>query len=102
MIRASFAASLLLLFAFSTASAQHDHGSAPAGSGPPPLYSGLGTLHHKVTTKSPVAQKQRDEKKTGERNYPASDWHRKSFSIRDRRAQAGWRSAIALDRSASR
>jgi hypothetical protein len=53
-------------------------------------------------TESPVAQKQRDEKKTGERNYPASDWHRKSFSIRDRRAQAGWRSAIDPDRSASR
>jgi tetratricopeptide (TPR) repeat protein len=61
MIRACFAASLLLLFAFSTASAQHDHGSAPAGSGPPPLYSGLGTLHHKVTTKSPVAQKYFDQ-----------------------------------------
>ncbi|HYR68429.1 MAG TPA: hypothetical protein VER77_00980, partial [Candidatus Dormibacteraeota bacterium] len=61
MIRACFAASLLLLFAFSTASAQHDHGSAGAGSGPPPLFSGLGTLHHKVSTNSPMAQKYFDQ-----------------------------------------
>ncbi|HKW50550.1 MAG TPA: hypothetical protein VJQ53_02340 [Candidatus Eisenbacteria bacterium] len=61
MIRACFAASLLLLFACSTASAQHDHGSATAGSGPPPLYAGLGTLHHKVSTRSPLAQKYFDQ-----------------------------------------
>jgi len=61
MIRACFIASLLLLFASSSASAQHDHGSATTGSGPPPLYSGLGSLHHKVTTKSLVAQRYFDQ-----------------------------------------
>ena len=61
MIRACLTASLLLLFAFSTASAQHDHGSAAAATGPPPLYSGVGTLHHKITTKSPLAQKYSDQ-----------------------------------------
>ena len=61
MIRACFIASLLLLFAFGSASAQHDHGAAPATQGPPPLYKGLGTLQHKVTTKSPAAQKYFDQ-----------------------------------------
>ncbi|HEY6221039.1 MAG TPA: hypothetical protein VIX13_00735 [Candidatus Eisenbacteria bacterium] len=63
MIRARFIPSLLhlLLFASTTASAQHDHGSAAAGSGRPPLYSGLGTLHHKITTRSPMAQKYFDQ-----------------------------------------
>jgi hypothetical protein len=45
---------------------------------------------------------ERDKGETEESDYPASDWHRKSFSIRDRRAQAGWTLVTGPDLSASR
>jgi tetratricopeptide (TPR) repeat protein len=61
MVRACFIASLISMLAFTSACAQHDHGAAAGATGPPPLYNGLGTLRHKVTTKSPAAQKYFDQ-----------------------------------------
>jgi hypothetical protein len=61
MVRACSIASLLLLFAFTPACAQHEHGSPPGATAPPPLYQGLGTLQHKVTTKVSAAQKYFDQ-----------------------------------------
>ncbi len=61
MIRACIIASLLLLLSFLSALAQHDHGDAAGVAGPPPLYTGLGSLRHKVTTASPAAQKYFDQ-----------------------------------------
>ena len=42
------------------------------------------------------------EKEAGKRDDASSDRHRKSFNIRDRRAQAGWTSVIFPSRWASR
>jgi tetratricopeptide (TPR) repeat protein len=61
MIRACFAVSLLLVLTFASACAQHDHGSATGSTAPPPLYKGLGSLQHKITTSSPMAQKYFDQ-----------------------------------------
>ncbi len=61
MIRARFAAPLLLFVTFGSASAQHEHATAAESAGPPPLYKGIGTLQHKVTTQSPMAQKYFDQ-----------------------------------------
>ena len=56
MVRVWVLAALLLLLAGHAAAAHHQHGSAVGASDPPPLYDGLGTLQHKVTTKSAAAQ----------------------------------------------
>lgn len=61
MIRACLAASLLLLITFGSVSAQHEHAAAVGSTGPPPLYKGLGTLQHKVTTANAAAQKYFDQ-----------------------------------------
>jgi len=61
MIRGCFAASLIMLTSFAPACAQHDHGAAAGSATPPPLYDGLGSLQHKITTHSPMAQKYFDQ-----------------------------------------
>ncbi len=38
-----------------------EQGHAPASAAPPPLFSNLGNYHHKITTKSPQAQKYFDQ-----------------------------------------
>jgi tetratricopeptide (TPR) repeat protein len=52
---------LLLLLSVGFASAQHSHGSGAAAHARVPLYAGLSTLHHKVTTKSTLAQRYFDQ-----------------------------------------
>ncbi len=42
------------------ACAQHDHAASKAGGGPP-LFEGLGRVRHKITTKSPLAQRYFDQ-----------------------------------------
>jgi len=49
LLAASAAASI-------AAGADHEHGAPPSPSGTPPLFTGLGTHHFPVTTKSPKAQ----------------------------------------------
>lgn len=63
MLRASIptALTIALVLGAGPACAQHDHsGSAASGSGTP-MFTGLGSVHHAVGTKSPQAQKLFDQ-----------------------------------------
>lgn len=61
MNRLNYFAILFALLTTASALAQHQHGSAVITADAPTLFEGLGTLHHKVTTKVPAAQKYFDQ-----------------------------------------
>jgi tetratricopeptide (TPR) repeat protein len=55
------ATGLFLAIFAAPALADHDHGAMGTASGAPPLFEGLGPIHHKVTTSSSLAQKYFDQ-----------------------------------------
>jgi hypothetical protein len=55
LVTAALVAAPVLAFA------QHDHAMASAASTPPPLFEGLGPVHHEVKTRVPMAQKYFDQ-----------------------------------------
>ncbi len=57
---AKFVTGFLLLFACN-AHAQHDHGVPSSNTQPAPLLSGMGRLHHSITTSNPLAQRYFDQ-----------------------------------------